>query len=110
MSHFAHAYYSNFACTMASFVAVSEKDNVAPDAKRRGLSLKLKKSRTIYAEKCSKDHFAVASSNDIEESKKRIVSKNTSKSTNWAVRLFESWYKQRNKRSVENRGARKYSA
>ena len=103
MSRFAHAHYSNFVCTMASFVAVSEKENLAPDAKQSGLSLKLKKHRTIDADKSYKDRFAVASSKDIQESKKRIVPKNTSKSTNWAVRLFESWCKQRNERSVENK-------
>ena len=69
MSRFAHVYYSNFVCTMASFVAVSEKENLAPDAKRSRLSLKLKKNKTIDADNSSKDRFAVASSKDIEESK-----------------------------------------
>ena len=87
---------------MASFVAV---ENLAPDAKRSMLSLKLKKKKP--ADGC-KDCFVVVSSKEVEEPKKQIVPKNTSKQTSWAVRLFETWCRQRNEHSVKNwQGARK---
>jgi len=41
---------------MASFVAVSDKENLAPDAKQSKLSLKLKKKSP--ADGCN-DHFVV---------------------------------------------------
>jgi len=68
---------------MASFVAVSDEENQAPDAKWSKLSLNLKKKRP--ADGC-KDH----SSKEVEESKKQIVPKNTSKQTSLAVRFFET--------------------
>ena len=86
--------------TMASFVAISDKENLAPDAKWSKLSLNLKKKRP--ADGC-KNRFVVVSSKEVEESKKQIVSKNTSKQTSWAVRLFETWCRQRNEYSVKNK-------
>ena len=37
----------------------------------------------------------------IEDTKKHMVLKNTAKSTNWAVRLFNAWCQQRNARCEE---------
>jgi len=53
--------------TMASFVAISDKENLAPDAKWSKLSLKLKKKKP--ADGC-KDRFVVVSSKEVEKSKK----------------------------------------
>ena len=83
----------------------SEKENLAPpEAKKCRLSLKLKKKQQKVAEEAgvsSTERFPVISANIIEGAKKRIVPKNTEKSTNRAVRLFNSWFQQRNARCID---------
>ena len=78
----------------------SEKESLAPpEAKKCRLSLTLKKKQQKVAEEAgvsSKERFPVISANIIEGTKKCIVPKNTEKLTNWAVRLFNSWFQQRN--------------
>ena len=72
------------------------KENLAPSPKKKRLSLKLKKPKEP-----DRVRFPLASKQQIEESKKAAVPKNTGKSTAWALRLFESWSQQRNERCEE---------
>ena len=70
-------------------MASKEHQEPAPaPAKRKRLSLKLK----------DKERFPLLPKNQIEDSKQAIIPKNTQKSTQWALRCFESWLKQRNER------------
>ena len=62
------------------------------------LSLSLKKKQKDLAEGTgvsTKECFPLLSPDVIEDMKKRIVQKNTEKSTNWAVHLFNSCYQQK---------------
>ena len=71
-------------------MAESNKENAAPPArpaKRLKLSLKHNHER-----------FSLATSEEVEAAKKPIVPPNTTKSTDWAVRVFRSWVTQRNER------------
>ena len=72
------------------------KENLAPSPKKKRLSLQLKKPKEP-----DRVRFPLASKQQIEESKKAAVPKNTGKSTAWALRLFESWSQQRNERCEE---------
>ena len=70
-------------------MASKEHQEPAPaPAKRKRLSLKLK----------DKERFPLLPKNQIEDSKQAIIPKNTQKSTQWALRCFGSWLKQRNER------------
>ena len=70
-----------------------EKENDCPAPKRKRLSLKLK----------GKERFASVSSEQVEELTKAIVPKNTQRSTQWAVRCFNSWLQHRNKQSPHDK-------
>ena len=67
------------------------------------MSLKLNKGKQKFTALSSdevegKQRFAALSSDQVEELKKPVVPKNTQRSTQWAVRCFEMWLKQRNER------------
>ena len=83
-------------------MSTAEKENQAPpEAKKPKLSLSLKKKPKeppVNISTTSNERFPVLSLEVIEETKKWKIPKNTEKSTNWAMRLFNSWVKQRNER------------
>ena len=82
---------------MATPTPASDQENIepAPNSKRRRLSLKLKKKAE------PSERFPLVSKDQVESIKRPTVPKNTSKSTQWAVRCFETWRRQRNERTEE---------
>ena len=69
--------------TMAS----GEKENLCPPhAKRKCLSLKLKSHKSAE----SSERFPLLSNEQIRDTKQCVVPSNTKKSTDWALRLFET--------------------
>ena len=72
-----------------------EQETVTPpDSKHKRLSLNRKGKDPVETK--AELQFAVLSKQEIDESKKCIISSNTQKCTEWAVRLFNSWRLQRN--------------
>ena len=78
----------------------SNEQSNEPPQKKAKLSLKLKRKREPLQEVRNYSRFAspIKDSN-YNEVAKGIVSANTKKSTDWAVRVFESWV---NERSVKS--------
>ena len=66
------------------------KENDCPEPQRKRLALSLKGN---------KERFISVSSDQIEELKKPSISKNTQRSTQWAVRCFSSWLEHWNEQS-----------
>ena len=101
----AHVYFKFKFLGLCSVMSSAEKENLVPsEPKKRKLSLQLKKKRTEEAkesENLRTERFPVVSLQAIEDTKKHMVPKNTAKSTNWAVRLFNAWCQQRNARCEE---------
>ena len=64
-------------------------ENIEPKQKKKCLSLKKGK-------KSVEERFKMSSSPEIAKAKKGFVPANTKRSTNWAVRTFETWRRQRN--------------
>ena len=67
-------------------------ENIEPNRKKKCLSLKRSK-------KSVEGRFKMSSSPEIAKAKKGFIPANTQRSTNWAVRTFETWRKQRNAQS-----------
>ena len=77
----------------SNLVDVAEKENLGPPKSKCGrLSLKLEKKAA------PQERFPVLPKDQVEDTKRPIVAKNTSKSTQWALRCFEAWLRQRNER------------
>uniref|UniRef100_A0A1X7T9L7 Uncharacterized protein n=1 Tax=Amphimedon queenslandica TaxID=400682 RepID=A0A1X7T9L7_AMPQE len=68
-----------------------EKENVPPSKKRR-VSLSLNKKR-----------FQPSSSEEIDEMAKRKVPKNTEKTSKWAMKNLEDWFKDYNERNPDKK-------
>ena len=64
-------------------------ENIEPKPKKKCLSLK----------KSVKTRFKMTSSPEIVKAKKGFIPVNTQRSTDWAVRTFETWRRQRNVQS-----------
>ena len=76
----------------------NEQDCTVPAAKKRKISLSLKKplkdnNTSRFASPTKADHF--------DRAAEGVIPTNTQNSTNWAVRTFQSWVKERNEREVE---------
>ena len=70
---------------------------VRSTAKKQKLSLHLSKERKKVLSPSSRFNTTVSDA-EVEKSSKGCVPKNTSRSTSWAVRVFNQWIEQRNKR------------
>lgn len=68
-----------------------------PKSKKKRLGLSLKKKQ-----KCVENRFQQLSSLDIEKAKAAFVPPNTQWCTDWAIRTFELWRRQRNTRAPSN--------
>lgn len=49
------------------------------------------------------ERFSLATSEEVEAAKKPVIPPNTAKSTDWAVRVFQSWLNQRNNRVTDEK-------
>ena len=77
-------------------MASGEKENLCPrHAKQKRLSLKLKSRKSEE----SSERFPLLLNEQIRETKQFSVPAKTKKSTDRALRLFESWQEQRNKQN-----------
>ena len=68
--------------------------------KKARLSLKLKKRQPLKEIENSSRFRSPVKESEYSEAAKGVIPTNTKKSTNWAVRVFESWSNERSVRRI----------